>query len=566
MANLFRTLLVGLAVAAVPSARGHGAGNLDRGFTFRFDAPAQGSYAAVFDVEGPNFEILSGNWTLSKDGAYHDYYFFTIAGPGTGDGRARWIAEGLPRGTYLIEFWANSGDYPADARYEVVSATGVSGLTVNMNYVPPGWRPLGTFDVDRSCVVNVSDYWTGAGTMLSVDALRFTLQSTAPPAPVTVVPPHIGVCIDDCGAVNPADPEQPIYGMLRLPFPMTFAVLPLRLYTNQTAEEIFARGSEVILHQPMAAISVPDPGAGGITDAMTPDQVRATVAANLDSLPHAVGMNNHMGSLITQQVDKMQVCMEELLARGLWFYDSRTYTLSVAYDMAKANGLLTGERDLFIDGNSKEEAKALVRSLAERALHAPHLPHLAIGHVRTHTADALSEIVPELAAMGVEVWPVSRCLAQVVEADAVPAGALFETVGNWVSDPEDRLSKQLYDGNAMHVADPAATRTDTATFTPNLPVGGNYDLYLTWVPDASNASQLRAAVHHSGGTSEVVVDQSFPIDEWWYLGRFPCAAGSMTHVILDDVACTVPGRLFRADAVTFVYAGPIVPVSEWLVH
>ncbi|HNT35100.1 MAG TPA: divergent polysaccharide deacetylase family protein, partial [bacterium] len=398
---------------------------------------ALGQYQVVFDVEDPCFEIYSGAWTLEKTGTYLGSFYYAISGPGTGAGTARWTAEGLPAGSYLVECWANNGNYASDARYQVICSDGAHSVSLNMNYVTAGWYSLGTYSIDRVCVVNVSDYWTGSGTLLSVDALRFTYQGTVPAPPATDIVPHIGVCIDDAGSVNPTDPAQPIYSMLRLPFPLTIAVMPQRTYTTQTANEVYARGSEVILHQPMAAITVPDPGAGGITSSMTLEQVRTVVSTNLNAVPHCIGMNNHMGSLITQQTDKMQVCMEELKARDQFFYDSRTITTSVGYDVAKNNGLLTAERDLFIDGNSKEESKALIRSLALRALHAPYVTHCAIGHVRANTAAALQEMVSELEAMGVEIWPISRCMTQIIETDNQPSGCSVSLEGAWIADTPD---------------------------------------------------------------------------------------------------------------------------------
>jgi hypothetical protein len=405
--------------------------------------------------------------------------------------------------------------------------------------------------------VNISDYWTLAGTKLSVDALRFSLQSTLPSPPSTPIMPHIGICIDDCGSVNPTSSSTPIYKMLRLPFKMTFAVMPCLSYTDQTANEIFNQGSEVILHEPMAAITVSNPGACGITDTMTPEQIRSLISDNLNALPHVSGMNNHMGSLITQQQEKMQVCAEELKEKDLFFYDSRTITVSVGYDVAKNNGLLTGERDLFIDGSNKEEAKALIRNLALRALHAPYVPQLAIGHVRTDTADALAEMAPELASMGVEVWPISKCLTQVIEADYAPSGCSFITEGGWINDSGDRFSKELKDDYCVLANDPAESHSEKAVFTPNLPVSGKYDIFTTWQPNDDLTSQGQAIITHTYGTNTQILDQSLPLDDWYYLGRYSMPKGSSGKVEFNDYSCTIPDKIFCADAVKFVYIEPV---------
>ena len=534
------------------------------------------AFQTILDVEDPCFETITGSWYLPspKTGNYINYYYLAIDGPGTGTGKARWIAEGLPSGNYLIEFYSDndideSVNYPEDARYQVISATGVSDLVVNMHNISDGWHPLGNFDINRVCVINISDYWTGTGTQLRVDALRFTLNTSLPSPPSSTIPPHIGICIDDVGAVDPTQSWQPIYKMLELPFEMTYAVMPLNSYTSQSAEVIYNNSSEVILHQPMGYISTPNPsGSEWIRDNMTLEEVRTVVSTNLDSIPHIAGMNNHTGSLVTQQTDKMQVCMEELASRELFFYDSRTFTMSAAYDAAKNNNILTGERDLFIDGNNKEEAKDLIRELAERALNAPNVPHLAIGHVRTDTADALTEMVSELDAMGVEVWPISKCLSHIVEADYATAGSTFTATGNWLPDSNDKYSKELHHNYSETIIDPASTHSDYAVFTPNIQIAGDYDIYATWVVDSTNSSQIQATVQHMGGRRIIDIDQSESINDWFYLGKYSCSMGTDSYVEFNDYSCTIPGTVFKADAVKYVYSGPLSydpsAVSAWV--
>jgi polysaccharide deacetylase 2 family uncharacterized protein YibQ len=521
------------------------------------------AYQVVFDVEDPCFEFLSGSWALSKAGSYTGSFYYDLPGPGDGSARGRWIAEGLPAGTYQVEYYCGNDDYPADARYQVAHAGGIDDLQVNMRYVGDGWHTLGTFSCDSVCVVTVTDFWEGAGSKIAVDALRFTLTTALPSPPSSPVPPHIGLCIDDAGSVNPTLSTTPIYQMLRLPFSMTFAVLPARPYTAQTAQEVQRLGSEVLLHQPMAAISVPDPGTGGITDAMSLEDVRTVVTANLDALPEAVGLNNHMGSLITQQTDKMEVCIDVLKKRGLFFYDSRTITTSVAYDVAKSKGLLTAERDLFIDDATAELCRARVLNLALRALHAPEVPHLAIGHVRSATADGLALAAPELEAMGVEIWPISRCLSQVVEVDSQPEGASINKTGSWTQVSLDSPSEMTTPEYSIVLNNPAATHSDSVSFLPALPVAGTYDVFAIWPLDSLQSPEIRARVATTGGLVEIPL----PADgnRWTRLGRFPLPDGAAGSVTLHDESCVTPGRVFRADAVRYDYAGPLPPlrVKEW---
>lgn len=512
-----------------------------------------GEFQIIYDNESPSFESVGDDWYHDYANSHIDHYYFLNDGPGDGSQTGRWIAEGLPPGIYEIEFYTGTDDYPSDARYEIVCADGVFPVTANMNNVAAGWYSLGNYSVNGTCVVNISDYWEGSGTMMLADALRFTHTGT-PTQLTTTIPPHIGLCIDDAGAADPFSSSTPIYKLLRLPFSLTIAVIPYKTYSSQTSEEIVARGSEVILHQPMAALSVPNPGTGGITDGMTLSEVRTIVETNLDNMPQALGMNNHMGSLITMQEDKMQVCAEELKERNLFFFDSRTFTKSVAYDVAKNNGILSAERDFFIDGSSKEECKALVRRMANRALFNPHLPPLGIGHVRTNTADALTEIAPELDALGVEVWPISKCMTQVVEVGNVPNGNLTLT-GNWQSDSEDLISKELHDGNAKVCLDSAITHNEKVSYSPDLLLGGDYKIFATWVVKPDNSSEIQAVINHQFGQTSIDIDQTESFPSWFYIGEFPFPSGTGYSVELNNLSATNSGENFRFDAFKFVYSG-----------
>ena len=72
---------------------------------------------------------------------------------------------------------------------------------------------------------------------------------------------------------------------LRLPFPVTIAVLPGLEYSRSAAERARAAGKEVILHQPMQAVNLSyDPGPGAIRQGMNGDEIRAIVRKNLDEV------------------------------------------------------------------------------------------------------------------------------------------------------------------------------------------------------------------------------------------------------------------------------------------
>ncbi len=69
----------------------------------------------------------------------------------------------------------------------------------------------------------------------------------------------------------------------------------------------------------------------------------------LETVPHAVGVNNHQGSRATSDAALMQALMPLLRERGLFFIDSRTDAKTVAYDMAKRDGVRAASRKVFLD-------------------------------------------------------------------------------------------------------------------------------------------------------------------------------------------------------------------------
>lgn len=75
---------------------------------------------------------------------------------------------------------------------------------------------------------------------------------------------------------------------------------------------------------------------------------------------------------------------------------------------------------------------------------------------------------------------------------------------------ENRLSGGLTTG------DPTAT----ATWTADIPEDGYYNVYASWTAFSARASDAQYLVHHSGGVTEVRVDQRLDGYQWNLLGNF----------------------------------------------
>lgn len=216
--------------------------------------------------------------------------------------------------------------------------------------------------------------------------------------------PAITLVIDDLG-YNRHEAER----VIELPGPVVCAVLPHTRHARTIAESAHAHGKPVILHLPMESVTGADPGPGKIDSRMSFAQLQDTLDSDLASVPHAAGINNHMGSLMTaKQPVAMRWLMRALVKQHLYFIDSRTGTGSLAAIIARQEGVPVLERQVFLDPDSDPATvtRQLERleQLARRHGHA-----LAIGHPHPATLAALEHWLPTLEARGLKlVSPGSR--------------------------------------------------------------------------------------------------------------------------------------------------------------
>ncbi|MDR0323480.1 MAG: divergent polysaccharide deacetylase family protein [Treponema sp.] len=162
--------------------------------------------------------------------------------------------------------------------------------------------------------------------------------------------------IDDAG--NNLRELEPF---LRIPFPLTIAVLPGLPYSAEAAKRIRDAGKEVILHQPMEALGGQNPGPGAIYSNMSADEVTAVLKRNVAEVGPVAGINNHQGSKITEDRAMMEIILNFCAENGLFFLDSRTTAQTVVPVTARRLGLKIAERDVFID--NEQDKASMSRSI-----------------------------------------------------------------------------------------------------------------------------------------------------------------------------------------------------------
>ncbi len=187
----------------------------------------------------------------------------------------------------------------------------------------------------------------------------------------------VAIVIDDFGN-NMLGTEE----MMNLPFPITVAVMPFLPTTRRDAEWAHRVGHEVFVHLPMEPLRGKRSwlGPGAITADLSDEEIKRRVNAAIDNVPHAVGINNHMGSKVTADARVMRAVLEVCRDRGMMYLDSHTNYRSVVAAVARELGVPYVENNLFLDDISSKRHIAKQINVLRNFLK-QHAICIAIGHV-----------------------------------------------------------------------------------------------------------------------------------------------------------------------------------------
>ncbi len=217
---------------------------------------------------------------------------------------------------------------------------------------------------------------------------------------------RIAIIIDDIG-YNLKNGQLAAH----LPGKITLSVLPHSPHAKILAELGTQQQKEIMLHAPMSSVLDKPLDPGGLTTNMAREDFVATLKTSLALVPHVQGVNNHMGSQLTQQRQPMVWLMEELLGRDLYFVDSYTISSSLAWETALDYGVPTSRRDIFLDNDPSYPAIAkqfgTLLSVAKKRGQA-----IAIAHPYPETLRFLQTALPMLGQAEVSLVPVSELLSQ----------------------------------------------------------------------------------------------------------------------------------------------------------
>ena len=202
----------------------------------------------------------------------------------------------------------------------------------------------------------------------------------------------IVLVIDDFGYRN----DNISDGFLNLSIPITCAIIPGHIASKKFAEKAVSYGKEVIIHMPMESENYsPGEDEYKLLTSMTSELLENKLIQAFESLPEAIGMNNHQGSKATSDSKTMTVLASVLKDRGKYFIDSRTSSLTIGEKTMISFGVPTARRNIFLDNNNdldkiEEQMNKLANSAKKNGV------AVGLGHARKNTLSVIEKVVPDL--------------------------------------------------------------------------------------------------------------------------------------------------------------------------
>jgi len=224
-----------------------------------------------------------------------------------------------------------------------------------------------------------------------------------PMPPIKRARPAVAIIIDDMGYNRIISKK-----FCQLDATLTFSILPYSPYKTNIIKNASDHGIEIMVHLPMEPNEYPkvNPGPGALLASMSADELIDRLNRNLDDIPLAKGVNNHMGSGLTSSSFQMNQIFSILKKRNLFFIDSRTTQKTITWQSARLLQVPFSQRDIFLD-HIQEQAfvEKQIRALIKTARR--HGEAVGIGHPYQVTLEVLAAMLPEIKKQ-VDIVPASE--------------------------------------------------------------------------------------------------------------------------------------------------------------
>lgn len=230
----------------------------------------------------------------------------------------------------------------------------------------------------------------------------------SPSAEVVISSPAISIIIDDIGYRLRDDLRA-----LSLPGAVTIAIMPHSPHAEKMSRMASLQGKAILLHLPMQAVEQEKNkflGPGALTLNMTREEFMHTLDEDLRSVPNAIGVNNHMGSLLTRHPGHMEWLMSSLHSNKKFYIDSMTSKQSIVSRIAREKKVPYMQRDIFLDNEQdvhyiQAQFKELIKVAKQKGR------AIAIGHPHPTTIQVLMKELQRLDEYGVRLVNINELLA-----------------------------------------------------------------------------------------------------------------------------------------------------------
>ncbi len=217
----------------------------------------------------------------------------------------------------------------------------------------------------------------------------------------------IVIVIDDIG-YRKTDEQA-----LNIPGNITYAVLPHTPYGKRLALKAHETNRDVLLHIPMESSIGKALGPGALTSDMQEQDFIHQLESAFKEIPFAVGINNHMGSKLTQLDFPMVWTMRILKNHNMMFLDSMTTTLSVGRKTADQHQVPNLRRHVFLDNVLTEESItkqfSTLISLAHKNAQKGQVA-VGIAHPHPETINTLNKLIPKLSNENITLIKISTAI------------------------------------------------------------------------------------------------------------------------------------------------------------
>lgn len=224
---------------------------------------------------------------------------------------------------------------------------------------------------------------------------------------------QIAIVIDDLGL-----DQQMVRQMALFEAPLTMAFLPYAEDLPEQTKAAAEYGHELMVHLPMQPKNESaDPGPNALLETIGAEEYERRILWNLNRFGGFVGVNNHMGSALTENPGLMVRVMVHLRKNGYLYLDSLTSPDSVGIRAAVATGVPHIARDIFLD-NERETGKIIAQLEKAKRIAQSRGYAVAIGHPYPETLKAIQFWYGGLDKTKFSLVPLSQLVAERVAKTA----------------------------------------------------------------------------------------------------------------------------------------------------